>query len=65
MAHKMIMVMKSGREFHFECDEYKISTFNFDGTISNFEYKGGVGECPIYFMVGDIESIAEVGERKE
>lgn len=56
--HKIIVRLKSGREFSFKCKEYSIKTFKMDGSLSDFSYKGGVGECPIYFQMDDIEAIA-------
>ena len=56
--NKIVMRFKSGREFRFKCEEYTITTFKLDGTLSGFSYKGGVGECPIYFQTQDIECIA-------
>jgi hypothetical protein len=58
----MIMRMKSGNEFHFSCESYTIKSIKFSGEITEFTYEGGRGECPIYFRIGDIESIAEVYE---
>lgn len=64
MMKEIVLRLKSGREFRFKCEEYSISTFKIDGTISNFSYKGGVGECPIYFLTQDIECIAVICEEK-
>lgn len=58
----IIVRLKSGREFRFKCEEYTIKTFKPTGTLSEFNFKGGVGECPIYFQVQDIECIAVIGE---
>ena len=54
----IVMRLKSGREFRFKCEEYSIKRSKLDGTLSEFSYKGGVGECPIYFQTQDIECIA-------
>lgn len=56
--NEIIMRFKSGREFRFKCEEYTIKTFKPTGTLSEFSYKGGVGECPIYFQELDVECIA-------
>lgn len=56
--NEIVMRLKSGREFRFKCEEYTIKTFKPTGTLSDFSYKGGVGECPIYFQAQDIECIA-------
>ena len=61
---EIVMRLKSGREFRFKCEEYTIKTFKLDGTLSEFSYKGGVGECPIYFQEQDIECIAIIGKEK-
>lgn len=60
----IIMRLKSGREFRFQCEEYTIR-FKLDGTLSEFSYKGGVGECPVYFQEQDIECIAVIGKETE
>lgn len=54
----IVIRFKSGREFRFKCEEYTIRTVKLDGTLSEFSFKGGVGECLVYFQVQDIESIA-------
>lgn len=61
---EIVLRLKSGREFRFKCEEYSISIFEIDGTLSDFSYKGGVGECPIYFQPQDIECIAVIGEEQ-
>ena len=58
--HSMIMRLKSGREIKFACKTYKFERFKLDGGLLSFEYTGGVGECPIYFNVDDIELILEI-----
>jgi len=62
--NEIIMRLKSGREFRFKCEEYTIKTFKIDGTLSDFSYKGGVGECPVYFQAQDIECIAVIGKEQ-
>ena len=61
----IILRLKSGREFHFSCESYKIITSKYDGSLADFSYKGGKGECPIYFMVNDVEAISIITEDKE
>lgn len=56
----VILRLKSGREFRFECTSYSIQTLKQDGSLCGFKYEGGVGECPIWFDVNDIEVIAIV-----
>ena len=58
--NKVILRLKSGREFVFECESYSLQTFKVDGSIRDFTYKGGVGECPIWFIPDDVEAIAVV-----
>lgn len=60
--NKVILRLKSGREFRFECTEYSIQTLKRDGSLCGFTYKGGVGECPIWFDANDIEVIAIVSK---
>ena len=62
--YKIVVRLKSGREFHFKCKEYSIKTFKADGSLSHFSYEGGVGECPVYFQIDDIEAIAVVREEE-
>ena len=58
----MLVRLKGGREFRFKCKEYRISRINISGAITEFEYKGGIGECPVYLRVQDIECIAEIAK---
>ena len=44
----------------FECESYSVHTFKMDGKLCDFTYKGGVGECPIWFKPDDVEVIAVV-----
>lgn len=62
---ELIMRLKSGREFRFKCEEYTIETFELNGMLSEFSYKGGVGECPIFFQREDVECIAIIGKEKD
>ena len=62
--HKVVLRLKSGREFQFKCKSYEIATFKMDGSLLDFSYEGGVGECPIYFQVDDIEAIAIITEEE-
>lgn len=52
MKKEIVLRLKSGREFRFKCEEYSISTFKIDGTIS------------IYFQTQDIECIAVICEEQ-
>ena len=63
--NKVVLRLKSGREFMFECESYKIERFKYDGSLSNFTYKGGIGECPIWFDPDDVEAIAVVCKGRE
>lgn len=63
--HEIVIRLKSGREFQFKCEEYTIETFKMDGTLSEFSYKGGVGECPIYLQEQDIECIVIIRKERE
>lgn len=58
--NKVILRLKSGREFEFECESYSLQTFKLDDRLCDFTYKGGVGECPIYFNPNDVEAIAVI-----
>lgn len=62
--NEIVMRLKSGREFRFKCEEYTIKTFKPTGTLSEFSYEGGVGECPIYYELPDIECIAIIGKEQ-
>lgn len=63
--HDIIVRLKSGREFRLSCKRYKISRFKIDGTISDFSYEGGIGECPVYFNALDIEAVVEITKNRE
>ena len=63
--NKVILRLKSGREFVFECESYSLQTLKLDGSLSDFTYKGGVGECPIWFSPDDVEAIVVVHEGGE
>lgn len=56
----VILRLKSGREFMFECESYSLQTVKLNGNLYSFTYKGGVGECPIWFSSDDVEAIAVV-----
>lgn len=58
--HNIVMRLKSGREVKFSCETYRVESYKLNGSLTNFEYTGGVGECPIYFHVHDIEAILEI-----
>ena len=60
--HDIMMRLKSGREFRFKCEEYTIKTHELNGMLSEFSYKGGMGECPIYYHIEDVECIAIIGK---
>lgn len=64
IMHDIIMRLKSGREFRFQCEEYTIETLELDGMLAEFSYKGGVGECPVYFRREDVECIAIIGKEQ-
>ena len=55
---EVILRLKSGREFTFKCEEYSLHTLKLDGSLCDFTYKGGIGECPIWFNTDDVEAIA-------
>lgn len=54
---RLIVRFKSGKEYKFKCKSFKIEKFSSTGELANFSYEGGIGECPIYFRIEDIESI--------
>lgn len=58
--YKVILRLKSGREFNFECESYEVSRLNIDNSLCDFKYTGAVGECPIWFDVRDVEAIAVI-----
>ena len=57
MKH-IVLRLKSGREFNFECESYKYTIDKWDGSLINFSFEGAIGEVPVYFNVDDIEAIA-------
>lgn len=57
--HKMMVRLKSGREFRFSCESYTIEKSTDSGMITRFNYEGGQGECPTYFTLNEIEAISE------
>ncbi len=58
--NKIMLRLKSGREFVFECKSYSLQTFKLDDRLYDFAYEGGIGECPIYFNPNDVEAIAVI-----
>lgn len=63
--HRLIMRLKSGREFKFSCKTYEFERSKLGGTLVRFKYTGGVGECLIYFLVDDIEAIIEIMDEND
>lgn len=63
--HNLVMRLKSGREFKFSCKTYEFERYKFGGTLVRFKYTGGIGECPIYFDVDDIEAIIEITDEND
>lgn len=61
----IMLRLKSGREFRFRCEEFQIGRIRINGAISEFNYKGGVGECPVYLQPQDIECIAVIAKGAE
>lgn len=59
---EITMVFKSGKEYHFSCSSYELTKSPLTGGLISFSYKGGSGNCPIYFKTEDIESIAVIAE---
>lgn len=63
--YQITMVFKSGKEYSFSCENYKLERLAYGGGLYNFSYEHGVGICPIYYKDEDIESIAVYkGEEK-
>ena len=61
---EMVMRMKSGKEMHFSCKEYQIETLKATGELVGFSFTDGIGECPIYFNIKDVESISVISKGK-
>lgn len=61
--YQVIMRFKSGSEYNFKCKSYDVHTNPF-GELVLFNYKGGIGECPIYYNPKEVESIAIIKEDK-
>lgn len=62
---EVILRLKSSREFIFKCEEYSLHTLKLDGSLSDFTYKGGIGECPIWFSTDDVEAIVVIRKGSE
>lgn len=62
--YQIVMRFKSGREYNFKCKSFDVHSNPFNELIL-FDYRGGVGECPVYYNPKDVESIAVVNEEKE
>lgn len=60
----IVLRLKSGREFNFECESYKHTIDKWDGSLINFSFEGAVGEVPVYFNVDNVEAIVVVKSRK-
>ena len=60
--HEIVMRMKSGKEMHFSCKEYKIETLKATGELVGFNFTDGIGECPVYLNLHDVESILEISK---
>lgn len=58
--NKVILRLKSGREFVFECESYSLQTLKLDVSLCNFTYNGRIGECLIWFDPKDVEAIAVI-----
>ena len=56
---KLIIRMRSGREFRLTCSSYKIYAFEIDGSLYDFTWADGTGECPQWLDVSQIEAIVE------
>lgn len=57
---RLCLRLKSGKEFCFSCDKYKITKSNVTGELLELTYEGGFGECSIYFGLNDVESISKI-----
>lgn len=58
--NQVILRLKSGREFKFECESYKYGINQLDGSLTSISFEGAVGEVPVYFSVDNVEAIAVV-----
>lgn len=56
--YKIILRLKSGREFHFSCEKYSISTTKLSRELIHCDFEGVAGEYPLYFKIEDVESIS-------
>ena len=63
--YKMILRLKSGREFKFSCDEYSIARHKMTGELTEFCCEKVVGECPLYFKTEDVEAIVLITKEGE
>lgn len=55
--NKIMLQLKSGREFMFECESYSLQIFKLDDRLCDFVYEGGIEECSIYLNSKDVEAI--------
>ena len=59
-VHEMIVRLKSGREIHFTCGEWEITTQKSTGVLTELKFKNIHGELMRYFRLEDIEVIIEI-----
>lgn len=57
--HKLTIRLRSGREFRLTCSSYEIHTLRIDGSLCDFTWEDGTGECPLWLDVSQIEAIIE------
>ena len=61
---QITMRFKSGKEYNFQCESYETIRGGFTGDLINFSYEGGIGTCPVFYRIDDIESIAVLIEEE-
>lgn len=57
---KIILRLKSGKEFRFNCESYEIVINKGTRLLREFSCINATGECPIYFKIEDVESISVI-----
>lgn len=54
--HELTICFKSGKEYRFRCEKYKVE--HDEGLLTRVYFTGATGVFPIYFRLEEIESIA-------
>ena len=58
-AKYLLIRLRSGREFRLTCSADEICTHKIDGSLCEFKWKDGTGDCPLWLDITQIEAIIE------